>query len=550
MWNFASAPVALPAGGMETTMKRILVLLGVLFAGLLFADSAQAQNYVRDGFGKCMHVPQESRANGVQLRTWDCIDKPHLKWKKTHELVVGEYFWLENNLTGKCAAVHTGKHQDGSPVVQWDCRGEENFQWSMHGDQIKHRESGKCLHSASGSNYAPLTIRTCAVIAPPQGGQWSIAAFTAGQPCGKENERPCLVTERIPSCDTGLIEWGTCVKKGVCGKTFQRPCTLADRIPPSCDAGLSEDFSKKECVPTRAGHAAFFDGLKSLTDEVAKGSTACEAFFMQSTKAQKPGWFAEAGQVVLGAGATALTCGRYLAIGFICAAPSQAKKVGAPVEIYNNIADAYESQTCAPEVEAPRWRYRRAKLLGPSRGLDCPYDSNQAVDPRGNVSLLFPGEQFDPPFYDPIGDPTGKSMVGSCWACPKFTFRSASRIQSEDACMRGDARHPQLRAMCAGFTTFSDRGVKPLQCMERLIRAVLFEEGQSESDPKVCTMAGALAFDQAVDVAIGKVDPKSSAKKLADAIIQVRKTLKGPAIVTKINEEVRKIDACKGLFEQ
>jgi hypothetical protein len=86
--------------------------------------------------------------------------------------------------------------------------------------------------------------------------------------------------------------------------------------------------------------------------------------------------------------------------------------------------------------------------------------------------------------------------------------------------------------------------------MERLIRAVLFEEGQSESDPKVCTMAGALAFDQAVDVAIGKVDPKSSAKKLADAIIQVRKTLKGPAIVTKINEEVRKIDACKGLFEQ
>jgi hypothetical protein len=91
----------------------------------------------------------------------------------THELVVGEYFWLENNLTGKCAAVHKGKHQDGSPVVQWDCESSIHFQWSMHGDQIKHRESGKCLHSASGSNYAPLTIKTCAQIAIPEGGQWT-----------------------------------------------------------------------------------------------------------------------------------------------------------------------------------------------------------------------------------------------------------------------------------------------------------------------------------------------------------------------------------------
>lgn len=154
-------------------MKRLLMIVGLLLAGLAFADRADAQNYVKDGFGKCMHVPQESRANGVQLRTWDCINKPHLKWKKTHELVVGEYFWLENNLTGKCAAVHKGKHQDGSPVVQWDCESSIHFQWILYGEQIKHRESGKCLHSASESNYAQLTIKTCAVIKPPPGGQWT-----------------------------------------------------------------------------------------------------------------------------------------------------------------------------------------------------------------------------------------------------------------------------------------------------------------------------------------------------------------------------------------
>jgi hypothetical protein len=153
-------------------VKRILVVLGVLIAGLAFADSASAQNYVRDGFGKCMHVPQESRANGVQLRTWDCIDRAHLKWEKPLLLIdfaaeAGrQYFWLKNNLTGKCAAVHKGQHHDGSPVVQWDCESSLHFQWSELGNtgQIIHRESQKCLHSASGSNYATLVIRKCADI--------------------------------------------------------------------------------------------------------------------------------------------------------------------------------------------------------------------------------------------------------------------------------------------------------------------------------------------------------------------------------------------------
>lgn len=150
-------------------MKRIPMVLGALIAGLAFAESAKAQNYVRDGFGKCMHVPQESRANGVQLRTWDCINKAHLKWEKTLLLIdlnpdAGrQYFWLKNNLTGKCAAVHRGKHHDGSPVVQWDCESSLHFQWAELGNtgRIIHRESQKCLHSASGSNYATLVIRTC-----------------------------------------------------------------------------------------------------------------------------------------------------------------------------------------------------------------------------------------------------------------------------------------------------------------------------------------------------------------------------------------------------
>jgi hypothetical protein len=346
------------------------------------------------------------------------------------------------------------------------------------------------------------------------------------------------------------------VKKGDCGATFKRPCTLADRNPPSCNAGLKEDFGAKECVPMRAGHSAFFDGLLSLTNEVAKGSAACEAFLIDSASVQKAAWFGPIARATQAAGnagkalETGQSCSRYLAIGFICAAPSQAKKVGAPVEIYNNLADAYESKTCAPETQASGWPLRPAKLLGPSRGLDCPYDSNTTSDPRGGRWLaLGRAQRFTAAFFDPIRDPTRSTGVGSCWACPEFTFRSGTSVLDPGACLRGDKRFPQLRAMCATFTVFVDRGVKPLQCLDRLIKSVVADAESGDGGKALCTTAGALAFDQAVDLAIGRVDPASSAKKLADAIVKVRKTLKGPAVAAKINEEARKIPACQGLFK-
>ena len=72
--------------------------------------------------------------------------------------------------------------------------------------------------------------------------------------CGKEGQRPCTITERIPSCDVGLVESRdseTCLAID-CGKKDQRPCAITERIP-SCDKGLFEDLQTYTCEPWRCG---------------------------------------------------------------------------------------------------------------------------------------------------------------------------------------------------------------------------------------------------------------------------------------------------------
>ena len=76
--------------------------------------------------------------------------------------------------------------------------------------------------------------------------------------CGALNQRPCTIIQRIPSCDSGLVEdfsKNLCVRQAApptpkplnCGALNQRPCTVVERIP-SCNNGLIEDFAKGRCV--------------------------------------------------------------------------------------------------------------------------------------------------------------------------------------------------------------------------------------------------------------------------------------------------------------
>lgn len=88
-----------------------------------------------------------------------------------------------------------------------------------------------------------------------------IAAPARADSCGRENERPCNVNERIPSCDLNLVEGSTgrCVRVD-CGAEGQRPCGLRRVVldivtktptPLSCDVNLKPDAGM--CVHPRCG---------------------------------------------------------------------------------------------------------------------------------------------------------------------------------------------------------------------------------------------------------------------------------------------------------
>jgi len=73
------------------------------------------------------------------------------------------------------------------------------------------------------------------------------------------------------ACDPGYLNIrGTCRKQGDCGKNGERPCLLGERIP-SCNDGLKENFQQNVCVPLAPGELPFFAGLASLADFYGDG---------------------------------------------------------------------------------------------------------------------------------------------------------------------------------------------------------------------------------------------------------------------------------------
>jgi ricin-type beta-trefoil lectin protein len=132
---------------------------------------------LQNELGRCLHVPDESHANGLQLTMWDCGQ--HLNqvlWVQEKGITVDRrYFFFKSRMTRKCFAVHAGEKQDGAAVVQWQCGGEpqgHNFHWTWEmGSQLVNRESGKCLHAGADRN-APATVTTCAKLVVPANNLW------------------------------------------------------------------------------------------------------------------------------------------------------------------------------------------------------------------------------------------------------------------------------------------------------------------------------------------------------------------------------------------
>jgi hypothetical protein len=85
----------------------------------------------------------------------------------------------------------------------------------------------------------------------------SAFAMPAAANCGAQGQRPCVVTERIPSCDLNLVEGGGQCVRPLCGRENERPCgterllfdfILRAPVPQPCDVNLKLDILRGVCI--------------------------------------------------------------------------------------------------------------------------------------------------------------------------------------------------------------------------------------------------------------------------------------------------------------
>lgn len=111
----------------------------------------------------------------------------------------------------------------------------------------------KRLACPDGSFFDPIRGGSC--WSCPDGYVRTLVAVTESNACAAGN----LVAGASPVlglCDDGLANvGGRCYERNRCGALGERPCLLVERIP-SCDPGLAEDFLNNRCVEDRFAETA------------------------------------------------------------------------------------------------------------------------------------------------------------------------------------------------------------------------------------------------------------------------------------------------------
>jgi hypothetical protein len=208
----------------------------------------------------------------------------------------------------------------------------------------------------------------------------------------------------LRGCEQGLSSIrNVCLRTGVCGKDGQRPCEVTERMP-SCDESLREDFKINKCVALRPGETPFTAGVSSLAGYW--GSTVyghCKELL---------GGINIPGQGDLGVG---LRCGRDITAGFVCgmlrdlaAGPTDMintglEKLPEGASLAQQMNAAYNRPPCTELGE----RFAKATQHGAATGafvkMECP-----------------PGQFWDP--------------NGNCYSCPKDFTRTGFPVTDERAC--------------------------------------------------------------------------------------------------------------------
>ncbi|HKE17574.1 MAG TPA: RICIN domain-containing protein [Kofleriaceae bacterium] len=109
------------------------------------------------GSGRCLDVPNQSTANGVQPVIWDCNGGANQQWTQLPGGALQVY-------GTKCLDVLDHNTAPGSAVAIWDCTGGANQRWTFNADgTIVGAESGLCLdvNGQGTANGTRVQIWTC-----------------------------------------------------------------------------------------------------------------------------------------------------------------------------------------------------------------------------------------------------------------------------------------------------------------------------------------------------------------------------------------------------
>ena len=318
----------------------------------------------------------------------------------------------------------------------------------------------------------------------------------------------------VIGCKDGLLDVrGTCRRENECGKKGQRPCTITERVP-SCDAGtvlepLKEDFKRNECVPTRPGETPFMGGLASLGQ-----------YYGDAVQEYCKAWIGSIQIPALGDLGAGATCTKDVFIGIGCAllrdtVASHTDKVASFSDMNGQIGafagglaveidKAYRSDACLKfdETLDSATRYARAN------GLSCPAGQ----------------------FWDP---------TGYCYSCPKDYSRTLYPVDGPKACVNVFAGQ-LLRTGCAVQMGINATFVKPLSCTVEVLKdGRLIEEplDAKKYNQNRCLATGELGYSiLASGVDIGTAAATGDVSRILSVLGRLKKGVTQTTALSRLAE--------------
>ena len=438
--------------------------------------------------GSCWRCPSRSKRTVFHVKSKDACEVPahedfspatrHAKGKGlTRTDCPRGQFWDPN---GYCWSCPSGHRRTAHPVTTGKaCVDHVRASRS-------HAQAAGSLACPQGSFFDLVDGGTCWRC--PNGYSRTASHVKAGDACAAA---PLAgLGAGFGACDQGYINiGGACSRAGQCGASGQRPCLLGERVP-SCNAGLREDFKRNVCVGLRPGETPFLAGLASLSEFY--GDT------LRAVCRRGLGGLNIPAQTQLAMGAN---CSKNVIAGAACevmveaAGGNVAGTVGSavsatamPAQFKEQADGAYRSPPCNGYAEktAPAQSFGRGHG---ALGTDCAQGQ----------------------FWDPNG---------SCYACPRGYTRTLNPVTSRDACvdkLGGEIVRSACSVYTAVDRMFGDSARCAVEVMES--GAFLSEKLDFQSaSQEFCMATGEFAYSVYTLVAAAQESPRKKEEKLTSSL--------------------------------